>query len=404
VTVAERIAAEIRRHGPRPLERVLEVALYDSSGGFYESGGRSGARQGDFLTSPEVGPLFGAVVGRALDGWWRDMGSPDPFVVVDAGAGPGSLCRAVLASAPDCAAALRYVLVERSAAQRRLHAQTLRLEDPALAFAPVDPDTEAPVPEAVRGPICVSLAELPRVNGPAVVLANELVDNLPFGLAERRAGEWWEVRVDVGETQGPAPPAGFVQVLVPLDDERAELLDRLVPDPVAGARVPLQDAARAWLRDALAVAGSRGRVMVIDYVATTARLADRPQDQWVRTYRGHRHGAGLLEDLGAQDVTCEVAVDQLAAVKRPVLDRSQVDWLRAWGIDELVAEGRAEWSERARVGDLAAMQARSRVSESEALLDPAGLGGFRVLEWGRSGGSAGPVAASDMGPTAGGAS
>ena len=91
-------------------------------------------------------------------------------------------------------------------------------------------------------------------------------------------------------------------------------------------------------------------------------------------------------------------------MKRPVLDRSQVDWLRAWGIDELVAEGRAEWSERARVGDLAAMQARSRVSESEALLDPAGLGGFRVLEWGRSGGAAGPVAASDMGPTAGGAS
>jgi SAM-dependent MidA family methyltransferase len=382
VTVAERIAAEIRRHGPRPLERVLEVALYDPAGGFYETGGRSGARQGDFLTSPEVGPLFGAVVGRALDGWWRDMGAPDPFVVVDAGAGPGSLCRAVLASAPDCAAALRYVLVERSAALRRLHAQALPLEDPALAFAPVDPDTEAPVPEAVRGPICVSLAELPRVNGPAVVLANELVDNLPFGLAERRAGEWWEVRVDIGEARGPAPPAPFVQVLVPLAGERAELLDRLVPDPATGARVPLQDAARAWLRDALAVAGARGRVVVTDYAATTAELAARPQDQWVRTYRGHRHGAGMLEVLGQQDVTCEVAVDQLATVRRPLLDRSQAEWLRAWGIDELVAGARAEWGERAQVGDLAAITARSRTSESDALLDPAGLGGFRVIEWG----------------------
>ena len=381
MSVAERIAAEIRRHGPRPLERVLEVALYDPAGGFYETGGRSGARQGDFLTSPEVGPLFGAVVGRALDGWWRDMGSPDPFVVVDAGAGPGSLCRAVLDSAPDCAPALRYVLVERSVAQRRLHARTLRLEDPALAFAPVDPDTEAPVPEAAAGPICVSLAELPRVKGPAVVLANELVDNLPFGLAERGADGWWEVRVELGEAQGPAPPAGFVQLLVPLDGERAELLDRLVPDPVAGTRVPLQDAARAWLRDALAVAGARGRVVVIDYAATTAELAGRPQDQWVRTYRGHRHGAALLENLGEQDVTCEVAIDQLATVKRPALDRSQADWLRASGIDELVAEGRSEWVERAHVGDLAAMKARSRASESDALLDPAGLGGFRVLEW-----------------------
>jgi hypothetical protein len=65
----------------------------------------------------------------------------------------------------------------------------------------------------------------------------------------------------------------------------------------------------------------------------------------------------------------------------PPLDRSQAEWLRAWGIDELVAEGRAEWGERAHVGDLAAVEARSRVGESEALLDPAGLGGFRVLEW-----------------------
>jgi SAM-dependent MidA family methyltransferase len=141
-------------------------------------------------------------------------------------------------------------------------------------------------------------------------------------------------------------------------------------------------------------------VVVVDYVATTAGLAGRPQDQWVRTYRGHRHGAGMLENLGQQDVTCEVAVDQLATVRRPLLDRSQAEWLRAWGIDELVAEGRAEWGERAQVGDLAAIKARSRISESDALLDPAGLGGFRVLEWGTSGGAAGPVA-SGMGPTAG---
>ena len=77
------------------------------------AGGRAG-RRGDFITSAEVGPLFGAVVARALDAWWDELGSPDPFVVVDAGAGVGTLARAVLAAGPACAAALRYVLVERS--------------------------------------------------------------------------------------------------------------------------------------------------------------------------------------------------------------------------------------------------------------------------------------------------
>lgn len=374
--VSAAVVADIARHGPLPVERVLERALYDRDGGFYESGGRAGGRRGDFLTSPEVGALFGAVLARALDAWWRGLGTPDPYVVIDAGAGPGTLARTVLAAAPECARALRYVLVERSAAQRRLHAGAVRLEDPALAFAPVDHDGEEPVPGAPVGPICVSLAELPRVAGPAVVVANELLDDLPFGLAERRSGAWHEVRVDL------APGAGrLVERLVPLGEDRTALLDALVSAPAEGARVPLQDAARAWLRDALAAATPAGRVVAIDYATTTADLAARPPAEWLRTYRGHARGGGPLDDLGAQDVTCEVAVDQLALVRPPDANVAQAEWLAGWGLDALVDAARAEWSARAHVADLAALAARSRVVEAAALTDPAGLGAFRVLEW-----------------------
>ena len=47
--------------------------------------GGSAGRAGDFLTSPEVGPLFGAVLARALDAWWEELGEPAPFTVVEAG-------------------------------------------------------------------------------------------------------------------------------------------------------------------------------------------------------------------------------------------------------------------------------------------------------------------------------
>ena len=57
--------------------------------------------------------------------------------------------------------------------------------------------------------------------------------------------------------------------------------------------------------------------MVIDYAATTADLAARPQEEWLRTYRGHARGGPPLADLGAQDVTSEVATDQLALVRPP---------------------------------------------------------------------------------------
>lgn len=365
-SVDARVRAEIERRGPIPFEEVVEAALYDPDGGFYATGGRAG-RRGDFLTSPEVGPLFGAVVAAALDRWWDDAGRPSWFAVVEAGAGPGTLARTILAAEPECAPALRYVLVERSAAQRAGHSQHLALEDPAAAFASppeIDDDHGGDRAAPPSGPIVVSVPDLPRLPGPVVVLANELLDNLPVGLAERTAVGWAEVRVGLDGEQ-------LVEVLVPTSDVA-------LPEVPVGARVPVPRAAAEWVRDARSLAGPAGRVVVIDYAATTADLGARPWTEWVRTYRQHARGGPPLDALGTQDITCEVAYDQIdpsAAVS------TQADWLRRHGIDELVAEGRAIWRERAAIGDLAAVRARSRVTEADALLDPAGLGGFLVLEW-----------------------
>lgn len=386
------LSDRIARKGPLPLSEVLEVALYHPEAGFYETGGAAGRRQADFLTSPEVGGLFGAVLARALDGWWRQMGEPDPYLVVEAGAGVGTLARTVLAVDPACAHALRYVLVERSAALRRSHGAHLPLEDPALVLPPIDPDSGRALADAPAGPIATSLAELPRVSGiPTVVVANELLDNMSFDLAERRSSGWFEVRIGcdeesrepLGEAYSREGRTAFAEVLVPLDEARAGVLDRLAPDAAEGARAPLQEAAAEWLRAALKVAGPTEirRVVVFDFAATTADLARRPQNQWLRTYRSHARGEEYLDRLGEQDVTCELAVDQLAGVRVPVRDSSQSDWLEEWGIGELVAGAEETWAARAHIGDLVALTARSRINEARALLDPKGLGAFRVLEW-----------------------
>ncbi len=372
MTSAEaRVLAMIERRGPIGFDEVMATALYDPEHGFYSGGGRAG-RGGDFITSPEVGPLFGAVIARALDTWWRSAGEPAVFVVVEVGAGPGTLARTVLHAQPACAGALRYVLVEASAAQRALHGDRLTLEDPVAAFASVperDEEQRTPPPP---GPIVVSLAELPRLTGPCIVLANELLDNLPFRLAVRGASGWDEVLVG---TDG----SSLTEVQVPLVATEAAWLDGLAPTALPGARVPIQHAAARWLRDALELAGPHGRVVAIDYATSTADLAARPWTEWLRTYRRHGRGGAPFESLGAQDITCEVAVDQLG--RAPSHDRSQAVWLRAHGLDELVEAGRRIWQERAAIGDLAAVRARSRIREAEALTDPAGLGSFRVLEW-----------------------
>lgn len=349
----ERIAAAIRRRGPVPFSEVMEAALYDPEFGFYATSGAAG-RRGDFLTSPEVGPLFGAVLAGALDTWWGAAGEPDPYVVVEAGAGAGTLALTILAAQPACVRALRYVLVERSDTLRARHRDHLTLESAAHAFAPdrTESEEEERGVDVPMGPIVVSLAELPRIRAD-VVLANELLDNLPVDLVE-----------------------GDHEVRVGLDEER--LVEVLVPasSPLGvGGRAPVQAAASRWVREARTI-GSR--VVVFDYAGTTATMASRPWTEWLRTYRAHQRGAGVLDELGSQDITCEVAVDQLPP---PAANVAQAEWLRAHGLDELVVEGRAVWAERAHLGDLESMKARSRITEAEALTDPAGLGAFRVLEW-----------------------
>src|SRR5690606_22880206 len=113
----------------------------------------------------------------------------------------------------------------------------------------------------------------------------------------------------------------------------------------------------------------------------TSSLAARPWREWLRTYRGHERGGDPLDRPGSPDGTREVAGDQLTRWRPPAADRSQADWLPAHGLDALVDAARATWHERAHLGDLEAMKARSRVNEAAALTDPDGLGAFRVLEW-----------------------
>ncbi len=321
---------------------------------------------------------------RALDSWWAGLGQPDPFVVVEAGAGTGSLAASIVGAEPECAGALRYVLVERSARLRADQPARLPIADPAQVLGPTagaaagsgDDDEDEPQTVPGSGPLITALAELPAGPLTGVVLANEVLDNQPFLLLEYRDRRWCDVRV--GLRDGPRDE--LVEVVVPAAPDLAAEAERLVVAPRPGDRLPLQRAATGWLRDALGLLG-RGRVVVIDYASTSATLAGRPWTEWLRTYRAHQRGGPPLDAPGAQDITCELAADQLARVRPLAADRSQAEFLRAYGIDELAGAARDAWQARAHIGDLDALRHRSRLSEAAALTDPSGLGAFRVLEW-----------------------
>ncbi len=365
----------------------VNEALYGPEG-FYTRGGGAGRRR-DFLTSPEVGGLFGAVIARALDAWWGQLGRPDPFLVAECGAGPGVLAATVMAAKPACLSALRYILVDTSPAMRQAHtARKLPLVDPSeiLGVFPSTEDIDDGGPAPGQGPLACSMAELPSL--PLhVVVANELLDNLPFDILQRTEGGWAEVRVTFEDGRWRevlvAADPGHIESIPAAALQKAERhmagSDGLEGIPV-GARVPVLRDAIHWLSETVASV-ERGIVLAIDYGGETAELIARPENGWLRTYRAHGRGGDPLDNPGTADITIDVPFDQLNRIRRPFENRTQAEFLRAYGIEELVAEARLVWAERASIGDFAALKARSFVSEADALLHESGLGAFRALEW-----------------------
>jgi SAM-dependent MidA family methyltransferase len=338
-SAAESITAAIQAAGGAiSFEQYMSLALY-GEGGFYKDGGKAG-RRGDFITSPEVGPLFAAVIARYLDDCWTELGCPNSIDVVEVGAGPGTLARGIIDAQPKCISALKFVAVEISEAQRELH------------------------PGFVE-----SMADFPDRTIQGVVLANELLDNLPFKLFVFD-GAWKEAFVALGDG------GRFIEVLRSVENI-PEVLPKNAP---LGSRAPIQTAAAQWLLNASQKI-SKGKVLVFDYCSqSTSEIAITPWREWLRTYKKHERGVHYLLEPGSQDITTQVMVDQLVTAVPGLSVTRQSEWLHTMGIDELVSEGNKYWDEHKSAPDINAIKMRSRSNEAQALTDRDGLGAFGVLE------------------------
>ena len=381
--LAQEIRKQITAEGPMGFDEWMDLALYHPSLGFYSKGGQAGRRGKDFLTSPEVGPLFGAVLAQVIDSCWNELGQPDNFTVIEAGAGRGALAASVLRAKPACYDALRYVMVESSELLRDQQQETLKYVAPA----------NNKILSLEKLPGCVSAKKVSgmKVSGMKVsgmkptipfgmVIANELLDNLPSRILEYTASGWKEVLVGL-EKDGPnftsLSNLSFSECLASISSEEQELATSLIHDTAVGTRIPLQTQASAWICQACELV-DQGKVIIFDYGATTAELAKR--GGWLRTYAKHGKGNSPLTRLGEQDITCDVAFDQLPP---PARLQTQAEFLQNWGIQSHIADGQKKWHSAKPTTE--ALIARSRLSEAAALCDPDTFGSYKVAQWHKQG-------------------
>ena len=341
-SLPERLEDRIRSEGAITFAEFMEAALYDSEEGFY-SRSPVGER-GDFVTAPHVSSAFGVLVARQVEGFFELIDKPDPFWVVEAGAGDGTLAGQILEFLPTTVQAVtHYVAVERSGAGRR-------------AMEELDALVLSEMGEVASGLV-------------GCVLANELLDNLPF--------HWLR-----GTASGPA------ELHVGLEGDRLALIERppstsqvaeLSGDLAPGQEAVVHPQALRFL-DQAAAALERGYIWLVDYGFSGGERPGAPHG-----YRGHRLEGDVLTDPGSRDITAGVDFDALArhardaghAVWGPV---SQRDALIALGYRELDDDARRRQVQTAAEGrGIEAMRIYSARGRATILVDPTALGGFLVL-------------------------
>jgi SAM-dependent MidA family methyltransferase len=278
--------------GAIPFSRFMELSLYAPGLGYYSAGATKFGASGDFVTAPELGPLFAACVADSLAPVLQQLGPQAD--VVELGGGSGAFAEVALKKllAADALPA-RYAILEPSADLRERQQDRLRERLNPLLFDLVE-WLEAPPQGAWNG----------------VLFANEVIDALPTPRFTLRDGEVFEEYValdDDGRFVRTDRPADALLAAAVRHVERQR--DEPFPD---GYRSELLPQLPYWVQ---AVIGGlrKGAMLFIDY-GYPRREFYSPQrtNGTLRAFRRHRMVENVYDLPGLQDITASVDFTALA--------------------------------------------------------------------------------------------
>ena len=303
--MSEIIADEIRKRGPIPFARFMELALYCPVYGYYEKEADNLGRRGDFFTSVSVGGLFGELLAFRFADWLAEVQPRTPVPkIVEAGAHTGQLAGDILSwlrsRRPELFRDLEYWIVEPSERRQKWQAETL------AEFATKTRWVGRITDLAVSGSgneFC------------GVIVSNELLDAMPVHRLgwDAKSQRWfeWGVALKDGDfgwsVLSPETNAGF-STAGPRLPELPESLLNALPDRYT---IELSPAAGKWWNDAANVL-ERGKLLTIDYGLTSddLLLPERSRGT-LRAYHRHRIGDDVLANPGEQDITVHVNFTEL---------------------------------------------------------------------------------------------
>jgi SAM-dependent MidA family methyltransferase len=283
---------------------------------------------------------------------WRLMAAPEQFWAVEQGAGSGRLAADIVgylaASDPDFTEAFHYLAVD------------------------IVPPMQ-PLPEAVQW---LRASGLPIRRFQGCVLANELLDAMPVHRVTVQQGKVREIYVALDERGAPTEVVGE-----PSTPKLAQRLAALGVDLPEGYRTEICLAIEPWLRRVSQVM-ERGYLLIIDYGHEASVLYDEQRKRGtLRCYHRHTLNANPYQHVGDQDISVHVdftSVRQIAESLGMTLVgyATQAEFLANLGLDPFRQDIAVH-------PGLAPSVRRSNLMALDTLVDPEGMGRFKVLVMGK---------------------
>jgi SAM-dependent MidA family methyltransferase len=344
--VVREIKGVIGAKGRITFEEFMELALYSPRGGYYSSKEAIWGKEGDYLTSVDISPVFGRVLAKQINEIWGILGSSAPFHLVEVGAGRGNLSAAILDAVreqhPDLAEVLSLVMVDS-------HPSLLVEEGERV----LQYDRIEDIPGEVAG----------------IVLSNELIDAFPVHIVVQ-GEELMELYVALENGE-------FVEVLdAPSTPRLQEYLTRAGVTLQGGQRIEVNLRALDWI-ERVGRLLKRGFVVTIDY--------GYPAREYFLPRRGghllchYRHSVNEepYMRVGRQDITSHVDFSALAFYGRQAgLEvagfTTQLNYLLGMGVLEELEEVTAF--------DKRGVESIARNQGIKRLIMPGGMGDtFKVM-------------------------
>lgn len=277
---------ELRRRRRISFREYMHWCLYHPTYGYYTRGReRITGKGGDFFTSTDLGPLFARIVARQIVEMWEVLERPDPFDLVEMGAGRGLFALDFLQwagdKAPGLHRALRYTLIESG--EKQAQAALARLRESELA-------------DKIR------TVENFDALGPVIgcFFSNELVDAFPVSVVGRIDGRLKELYLTLkdGELAEEFGPLSSTEV--------AAYLARYAHQLEEGCRVEVNLGATEWMK-AIAEKLERGFILTVDYGNLASQLYRTPLARGtLLAFRHHQASEDFYRAPGEQDLTAHV--------------------------------------------------------------------------------------------------